>query len=223
MVRELAVRTKAFAQMIGCEKVLGPKRGGPEVIKLRKLPNGDTTGDFIPAESGWSVMVLPGAGAEPAEFGLCRYPGSPHWNLAGACKIQYAAQNGWEHFLLCHRRLISLLDLWRDFGVDVKVTEESEFWETRSVEQLRERLNTYDRLVAAMAGALKDSLGKGPKEKQSRPDTLAFTPSDRERECGSVHPPFYPDCPNDPGPQNRNRTSFFSRYGPVNHTPIVIH
>ena len=59
---------------IGCEKVLGPKRGGPDEIKLRQLPNGDTTGDFIPAESGWSVMVLPGAGAEPAEFGLCRYP-----------------------------------------------------------------------------------------------------------------------------------------------------
>jgi hypothetical protein len=32
----------------------------------------------------------------------------------------------------------------------------------RSVERLRERLGTYDRLVAGMAGALKDSLGKGP-------------------------------------------------------------
>mgnify|MGYP001582606814 CR=1 FL=1 len=40
------------------------------------------------------------------------------------------------------------MDLWRDFGVDVKVTDEGEFWETRSVERLRERLGTYDRLVA---------------------------------------------------------------------------
>ena len=167
VVKELAARTKAFAQKIGCEKVLGPKRGGPDEIKLRKLPNGDTTGDFIPAESGWSVMVLPGAGSEPAEFGLCRYPGDPCWKLTGACKTQYAAQHGWEHFLMCHRRVINLLDLWRDFGVDVKVTDEGEFWETRSVERLRERLGTYDRLVAAMAGALKDSLGKGPKGVQA--------------------------------------------------------
>ena len=167
VVKELAARTKAFAQKIGCEKVLGPKRGGPDEIKLRKLPNGDTTGDFIPAESGWSVMVLPRAGSEPAEFGLCRYPGSPHWKLTGACKTQYAAQHGWEHFLVCHRRVISLLDLWRDFGVDVKVTDEGEFWETRSVERLRERLGTYDRLVAGMVGALKDSLGKGPKGVQA--------------------------------------------------------
>ena len=70
---------------------------------------------------GMSVMVLPGAGAEPAEFGLCRYPDNPHWQLTGFCKTQYAARHGWEHFLLCHRRIISLLDLWRDFGVDVKV------------------------------------------------------------------------------------------------------
>ena len=133
VVKELAARTKAFAQKIGCEKVLGPKGGGPDEIKLRKLPNGDTTGDFIPAESGWSVMVLPGVGSEqPAEFGLCRYPGSPHWKLTGDWKTQYAAQHGWEHFLMCHRRVISLLDLWRDFGVDVKVTDEGGFWESRS-------------------------------------------------------------------------------------------
>ena len=35
VVKELAARTKAFAQKIGCEKVLGPKRGGPDEIKLR--------------------------------------------------------------------------------------------------------------------------------------------------------------------------------------------
>ena len=35
------------------------------------------------------------------------------------------------------------------------------------MERLRERLGTYDRLVAGMAGALKDSLGKGPKGVQA--------------------------------------------------------
>jgi len=52
VVKELVARTKLFAQKIGCEKVVGPKRGGPDEIKLRQLPNGDTTGDFIRAESG---------------------------------------------------------------------------------------------------------------------------------------------------------------------------
>ena len=98
---------------------------------------------------------------------MCRYPGSLHWNLTCACKTQYAAQHGWEHFLMCHRRVIGLLDLWRDFGVDVKVTDEGEFWETRSMERLCERLGTYDQLVAGMAGALKDSFGKGPKGVQA--------------------------------------------------------
>ena len=162
-VKELAARTAGFARKLGCQKVFGPRRGGPDEIKLRKRPNGDTTGDFIPAEAGWSVLVLAGEGSEPAEFGLCRYPGCKHWKRAGFCKTQYAAQHGWEHFLACHRRVISLLDLWRDFGVDVKVVDEGEFWETRSLERLRERLGTYDRLVAARAGALQDTLGKGPK------------------------------------------------------------
>lgn len=161
VVRQLAERTAAFARKIGCAEICGPDPGGPDEIKLRTLPNGDTTGDFIAAETGWSVMVVPGEGCEPTHFGLCRYPGSRNWKLTNWCKTQYAARHGWSHFLACHRRVISLLDLWRDFGVDVKVTDEGEFWETRSVERLKQRLTTYDRLVAAMAGALKDDLGKG--------------------------------------------------------------
>lgn len=167
VVKELAARTAGFARKLGCEKVFGPERGGPDEIKFRKLPNGDTTGDFIPAGSSGSVIVAPGEGSEPAEFVLCRYPGGNLWKLTGACKTQYTAQHGWEHFLACHRRVISLLDLWRDSGVDVKVMDEGEFWETRPGERLRERLSTYDRLVAAMAGVLKDSIGEGPKGVQA--------------------------------------------------------
>ena len=167
MVAELVRDTAEFAKTIGCTEVAGPVAGGPDECKLRTLPNGDITGDFIEAQSGWSVQVCPGDGAEPAQFGLCRYPGIGAWKLTGFCKTQYAAQHGWEHFLACHRRVISLLDLWRDFGVEVNVTDEGEFWETRSTERLRARLGTYDRLAAAMAGALADDLGKGPKGLQA--------------------------------------------------------
>jgi hypothetical protein len=161
VVKELAKRTAEFARKIGCAEVIGPESGGPDECKVRKLPNGDTTGDFIEAESGWSVSVMPGEGCEVAAFGLCRYPGIEHWKLTSWCKTQYAGQHGIEHFLACHRRIISLLDLWRDFGVDVKVTDEGEFWETRSLERLRQRLATHDRLVAAVAGMLMNDLGKG--------------------------------------------------------------
>jgi hypothetical protein len=162
-VKEFAARTAEFASRIGCQKVFQPKCGGPDDCRLLQLPNGDTTGDFFPAESGWSVMILPGDGSEPAQFGLCRYPGDKQWKLSCACKTQYAALHGWEHFLVCHQRIVNLLDLWRDFGIDVKVNDEGEFWETRSARRLRERLRLYDRLVAAVAGALKDDRDKGSK------------------------------------------------------------
>jgi hypothetical protein len=166
-VKDLAERTAKFAGKIGCPEVHGPCVGGPDGCRIRKLPNGDTTGDFIAAESGWFVVVLPGQGSEVATLGLSRYPDVPHWTLSGFCKTQYAAQHGWEHFFACHRRVISLLDLWRNCGVAVRVTDEGEFWESRSEQRLRERLGTYDRMVAAVAGALRDDLGESAKSVQA--------------------------------------------------------
>jgi hypothetical protein len=105
--------------------------------------------------------VLPGEGCENADFGLCRYPGVKGWKLTSYCKTQYAARYGIEHFLACHRRVISLLDLWRDFGVKLDVCDEGEYWQTRSLDHLRQRVGIYDRLVAAVAGAMKDSTEEG--------------------------------------------------------------
>ncbi len=39
----------------------------------------------------------------------------------------------------------------------VDVTDEGEFWQTRSEEKLRNRLQQYDGLVAAVGGMLKDA------------------------------------------------------------------
>jgi len=36
------------------------------------------------------------------------------------------------------------------------VCDEGEFWQTRSVEQLKQRIGAYDRIAAAFAGAMKD-------------------------------------------------------------------
>jgi len=79
------------------------------------------------------------------------------WQLKGFCKTQYAGEHGWEHFLKCHKQIISLLDFWRELGVTVEVSDEGEYWETRSEEALRKMLGQYDGLVAAVGGMLKDA------------------------------------------------------------------
>jgi hypothetical protein len=149
-------QTAQSARKMGCLQVIGPDVGGPEFWKMWKLPDGSTTGKPLSPLEGWSVGVLPGEGSEPAYFGLCRYPGIKGWRLSSWCKTQYAARHGIENFLSAHRRVISLLDLWRDFGVDMDVCDEGEYWQSRSVEQLTRRVGLYDRLVAAVSGAVKD-------------------------------------------------------------------
>lgn len=124
---------------------------------------------LVPPTRGWLVEVWPGEGCESATFGLCQYPrripfraGSVAtgykggWQLKGSCKTQYAGERGWEHFLKCHRQIISLLDFWRQLGVTVKVSDEGGYWGTRSEEKLRAALRRYDGLVAAVGGMFKD-------------------------------------------------------------------
>jgi hypothetical protein len=77
--------------------------------------------------------------------------------LKSSCKTQYAAEHGWDHFLLCHKRIISLLDFWRQLGVTVEVTDEGGYWETRDEQKLRSALKAYDGLMAALGGAVKDA------------------------------------------------------------------
>lgn len=121
---------------------------------------------------GWLVNVLPGKGCEAATFGLCQYPRrisirgqsvstgfKGGWQFRSFCKAQYAGEHGWENFLKCHRRVISLLDFWRGLGVRVKVNDDGGYWKTRSVEKLRAELGGYDRRVAALGGMLKDACG----------------------------------------------------------------
>lgn len=174
VVRELADRTARYAQKIGCAEIGEVLRAdddeklAPLFVKVGRLEDG-CFGHVAP-KRGWLVEVCPGEGCESALFGLCQYPrripfraGSiatgfaGGWLLKGHCKTQYAGEHGWEHFLKCHRQIISVLDFWRQLGVAVEVTDEGEYWETRLEEKLRAMLNRYDGLVAAVAGTLKDA------------------------------------------------------------------
>jgi hypothetical protein len=173
VVRELAERTALYARKIGCAEV-----GEVESVKADRPFTSlfvsvgreeDCCFGHIPAKRGWVVEVWPGEGCESALFGLCKYQrripfraGSiatgfeGGWLLKGFCKTQYAGEHGWGHFLKCHRQIISLLDFWRRLGVLVEVTDEGEYWHTRSEEKLRSKLQQYDGLVAAVGGMFKD-------------------------------------------------------------------
>jgi len=174
VVRELVRRTAQYARKIGCAEIGGLLRaerhpdGAALFFRVGK-PKDDCYAAAAP-EGGWLVHVWPGAGCETARFGLCQYPrqilfgdGSVStgfkggWQFRGFCKTQYAGKHGWENFLKCHRRVISLLDFWRGLGVRVKVNDESGYWKARSVEKLRDELRSNDGLVAAMGGMLKDA------------------------------------------------------------------
>jgi hypothetical protein len=179
VVRELVKRAAQYARKIGCAQVGELLRAEEEenheplffYIGKAKVRGGLTerqSGMAFP-RCGWLVHVLPGAGCESAAFGLCQYPrrllSCGHyvptgfkggWRFQSFCKTQYAGEHGRENFLKCHLRVVSLLDFWRSLGVRVKVNDEGDYWETRSVEKLQRELGDYDRLVAAMGGMFKD-------------------------------------------------------------------
>jgi hypothetical protein len=176
VVRELAQRTAHYAKKIGCaeagglERADGDDRNAPLYVQVGRPE--DYCFGIIPPKRGWVVEVWPGEGCESATFGLCQYARwvlsaigdvptdfEQGWLFKSRCKTPYASEHGWQHFLKCHKQIISLLDFWRDLGVQVEVHDEGCYWETRSEEPLRERLEQYDGLIASVAGMFKDASG----------------------------------------------------------------
>jgi hypothetical protein len=176
VVRELVQRVAQYAEKIGCAEVgqvqsaAGDERNVPLYVHVG--PPEDYCFGRIPPLRGWQVEVWPGKGCESANFGLCQYArripfrdGSVPtgfeggWLLKSSCKTQYASEHGWQHFLKCHKQIISLLDFWGDLGVQVEVNDEGCYWETRSEEPLKELLGQYDGLIASLAGMCKDASG----------------------------------------------------------------
>jgi hypothetical protein len=107
-------------------------------------------------------LINPGDECEPFTFGfLPRSSGAKHhdWVWWSACKTQYASNISEEHFLRCHTGIVAMLDHAATLGVELDVSDEGEFWETRSEERLLQHLRQYNHLMAAFAGRLTDVLG----------------------------------------------------------------
>ena len=183
-LKNLLRRTQRLARKHGCArvgKVLHSSETDPDAPPFfdcapgreRRLHEGGR------GTHGWLLEVWPGAGCETAVFGIVQHlrelprkPGQPawrkryskrwsDWHLHAFCKTQYAGEFGWEHFRACHRRVIQLLDLWREAGALVSVDDEGGYWKSRSEEKLRRELEEYDRHIAVLGGVFKDGYGEG--------------------------------------------------------------
>jgi len=146
------------------------------------LPGGEERWIDIPPRHVVMFNIAPADGSETAAFGLAAHPpvieveqdGQTHFietDLAGqyswtqVCKTQYAGlqqYGGWENFRTAHVSLVKLLDFIATLPAVLQVSDDSGYWTHRDEEQLRQQLASWNGLVAAFAGQLKDQLGTNP-------------------------------------------------------------
>jgi hypothetical protein len=104
-----------------------------------------------------------GEGCETATFGLMRrganLTGEADWHWWCSCKTQYASLVSEEHLVAVHTGLVAILDAAVTLGLEVRVTDESGYWESRSTVKLTDSVQKMNRLLARFGGALADALG----------------------------------------------------------------
>jgi muconolactone delta-isomerase len=128
---------------------------------------------------GWIFLVQLGKDSEPLVLGLCRYPATAKapggegwissgknegWHFLASCKTQYASLHGWELFRRCHVAAVDLALAGQTLGLEVRIEDEGGYWPGRNEVALRTAVERMNRLVAGLAGALKDAeddSGKG--------------------------------------------------------------
>ncbi|MEA5598624.1 hypothetical protein [Rivularia sp. UHCC 0363] len=107
---------------------------------------------------------LPGDGSETPIFGLATHSEVQDindWSWTGFCKTQYASNpeyGGLENFLKCHLLIVKMLDAACELGITCDVSDESGYWDNRSIEELAETIRQYNGLMAAFTGEMKDHL-----------------------------------------------------------------
>jgi len=129
-----------------------------------------------------AFTTWPGEGCEAANFGLGQFPatlrtprgaiptGLTGWRWGSFCKTQYASDprcGGVPHFLRCHLTVIAMLDRARALGCLAEVSDEGGFWQQRDLPALVQEIGSWNELLAAFGGKLKDLLGDGPMGVQS--------------------------------------------------------
>jgi hypothetical protein len=125
-----------------------------------------------------AFATKPGHGSEPANFGLCQFPGEVShpqlgklrtklkgWSWDSFCKTHYASDprcGGLPNFLHCHLGVVALLDEAQRLGLLGKVSDEGDFWETRNLERLTKEIGEQSAMLAGLLGVLKDAMSHAP-------------------------------------------------------------
>jgi hypothetical protein len=68
---------------------------------------------------------------------------------------------GIQNFLRCHFTVIAMLDKAKEMGCLAEAYDEGKFWENRDVEALVKEIGSWNQMIAAFGGRLKDVLGGG--------------------------------------------------------------
>ncbi len=119
----------------------------------------------------------PGEGCEASNYGLCQYPqrinthrgpiktGLSGWRWSSFCKDQYASNpqcGGVPNFLRCHLTVIAMLDRAKQLGCLEEVSDEGGFWEKRDLPALVKEIGSWNEMIAAFGGKLKDLVENSP-------------------------------------------------------------
>jgi len=147
-------------------------RGNPQALK--QPDNGSYAIKAIPSRI-FGFTAQPGFGCEPANIGLRLMPKtvevpksdgskgklkvSGGWRWSSFCKTQYAGDA--QTVLRCHLSVVAMLDAARELGFGVEANDEGGLYERRDVDAFLKELGHQNEMVAAFAGVLKDSAGKG--------------------------------------------------------------
>jgi hypothetical protein len=146
----------------------------PRTLIAKESPPGH---DYVHAQAidGWFFRTWPGPGCETAHFGLCHFPETvvvegkefpmgwgEGWHYHTWCKTQYADRVSRDHFLRSHLGVVAILDAFRARGVEVNARDASGYWEHRDRAELERQVDEWNRIVAAVAGAIKDATEEVP-------------------------------------------------------------
>ena len=160
--------------------------GKPVVVE--DIRNGCWSRSVLP-EHVIAVSLYPGAGSEQMNVGLSRFPktvtiknrwngknhrlpvqGGGGWHWHSFCKTQFANSpecGGLPNFIRCHLSVIALLDAAKRLGFDVEVSDEGGYWQKRNVHALVKEVGSWDQMLAAFGGSLKDAVGDAGMEVES--------------------------------------------------------
>jgi hypothetical protein len=120
------------------------------------------------------LATRPGAGCEAATFGFARFADGG-WTWKSWCKTSFAAaaeNGGLINFLRSHTRLIKALDEIRALGIDVDVSDDTGYWESRDRKELQRAIEAYQVVISLFAG------GARPEEESANEDIWVDDPDE---------------------------------------------